>query len=222
MMNAWLESAEIKRFAADERGSVFLEFTIAMMVFLTTLFGIVEFTHLFYEWNVATKAVQRGARLAAVSEPVAQNLITLNGLGGAALPGDPMPAFDFTCSGATASCSEGNYDVAAMNALVYGLNNATCDIDTTDPNPNPGMCDIYDRITPANVTVRYQYTGLGYAGRPGSYGRTGGAVPTITVSLSGLNFNFVFMGDLLGLGPILIPDLRTTITGEDLNVNGDP
>jgi hypothetical protein len=105
-----------------------------------------------------------------------------------------------------------------MNALVYGLNDGT---DCNQVTTSPGMCDIYDRVTPANVIIRYQYTGLGYAGRPGTYGRAGGAVPTITVSLSGLNFNFVFMGDLLGLGPIPIPGLHTTITGEDLNVNGD-
>src|SRR5687768_1302723 len=98
MMNAWLEFVNIRRFLNDERGSVFLEFTVAMMVFLLTLFGIVEFSHLMYQWNVATKAVQRGARLAAVSEPVAQDLLTLDGLGGGALPGDPMPAFDYTCS----------------------------------------------------------------------------------------------------------------------------
>lgn len=83
------------------------------------------------------------------------------------------------------------------------------------------MCDIYDRIGPENVIIRYQYTGLGYAGRPASTpSRLGGAVPTITVSITGLTFNFVFLNGLLALGPVPIPGLNTTITGEDLNVNG--
>lgn len=215
MKNACLESVEVRWFLRDERGSVFLEFTVTVMVFLLSLFGIVEFSHLFYQWNIATKAVQHGARLAAVSNPVAGQLVTLTGLEGGALPGDAMPSFDFICSGSGASCSNGgNYSSAAMNDLIYGLGNNVCDPEPLPP-PAPqtplGMCDIYDRIAPANVIIRYQYTGLGYAGRPG------GAVPTITVNLTGLNFNFVFLNGLLTLGPVPIPGLNTTITGEDLN-----
>jgi hypothetical protein len=211
MKNASSESAEIGRFLRDERGSVMLEFTVTMWVFLLALFGVIEFSHLFYQWNIATKAVQHGARLAAVSNPVPQGLVTLTGLEGGAMPGDPMPAFDFTCTGY--NCAGGN---AAMDALVYGLNDTAngCTPDSPPPPRELGMCDIFDRITPQNVVVRYQYTGLGYAGRPG------GAVPTITVSLTGLNFNFYFLNGLLALGPIPIPGLNTTITGEDLNVNG--
>ena len=73
-----------------------------------------------------------------------------------------------------------------------------------------GMCDVFTRIRPQNVVIRYQFTGLGYAGRPG------GMVPTITVSLKELQFNWVALSGLLGLGPITIPGLKTTITGEDL------
>jgi uncharacterized membrane protein len=50
-------------------------------------------------------------------------------------------------------------------------------------------------------------------------GRPGGPVPTITVELQGLNFHFFFLGGLMGFGDIVIPSMRTTITGEDLSSN---
>jgi hypothetical protein len=72
-----------------------------------------------------------------------------------------------------------------------------------------GMCNMFDRIAVANVKVTYTNTGLGYAGRPG------GLVPTITVQLQNIPFQFFFIGWLLG-NTITIPPMTTTITGEDL------
>src|SRR5439155_14092757 len=110
----------------DEGGAVILEFTVTMLVFMTVLFGTIEFGYAFYQWNVATKAVQLGARLAAVSNPVASNLLTLTGLEDGTLPGAAMPNFNCVCSGATAACTGSvpsgatacTYNAAAMNALV--------------------------------------------------------------------------------------------------------
>jgi hypothetical protein len=210
MKSAVIHIAE-SRCCRDEAGSVLLEFTVTMLVFLIFVFGAVEGSLLFYQWNIATKAVQLGARLAAVSNPVSSDLLTLTGLEDTGkLPGDQMPDFDRICDGATGSCSGGTYNAAAMNTLVYGRGDTSCD----PSNSNIGMCDIYGRIKPENVVVRYQYTGLGYAGRPG------GPVPTITVGLQGLEFNFIALDGLLGLGPITIPGLRTTMTAEDLNGGG--
>jgi hypothetical protein len=67
------------------------------------------------------------------------------------------------------------------------------------------------------VNVDYTFTNLGYAGRPSGTGKTGGPVPTITVSLTGLTFNFLLLGNLLGLGNIPIRPFPTTIVGEDLS-----
>jgi hypothetical protein len=101
-----------------------------------------------------------------------------------------------------------------MSTLVFGRGDATCSYAQT--GPNIGMCDVFHLVQPENVIVRYQYTGLGYAGRPGVSGNTAGPVPTITVSLTGINFSFFFLSDLIGLPPMAIPGLHTTITGEDL------
>lgn len=213
----------------DDSGAAMLEFTVTVTVFLLAVFGIVEFGNLFYQWNAASKATQFGARLAAVSEPVASNLGALTGLSNSVLPGDPMPTFDFTCTsnsstGATGSCTGtgGTYSAAAMQTLIYGRGNGT-----TCPNPvtvgtdRIGMCNLFSRITPQNVSIQYQYTGLGYAGRPPGPGHTGAPVPTITVAIRGLTFQYIMLSGLVpGLTNVNMPPLAATMTGEDLNSSG--
>lgn len=209
-------------FRDDEGGASYLEFTVGMTTFFLILFGVIEFTYVFYQWNAATKAVQFGARLAAVSNPVSTGFTAMTGVGGSVKPGDPMPAFDITCNGSTAACTgtgSGAYTASAMQAIVYGRDslgtaNTQCGtVAVTNPLQN-GMCNYFDRIRPQNVILRYNNTGLGYAGRPG------GPVPTITVSLTGLSYNFLFLNGLMGFGIARVPSLDTTVTGEDLNASG--
>jgi hypothetical protein len=73
------------------------------------------------------------------------------------------------------------------------------------------MCLIFPRIKPENVRIEYVHTGLGYAGRPG------GPLPTITVGLIGLNFDFIILSGFLGLPPISMSGLTATATAEDLS-----
>ncbi len=190
----------------DASGAVAVEFGLVGGIFITLLVAMLEFGHAFWQWNSATKAVQLGARLAAVSSPVSSDLKSLSGLSGSVQPGDPMPYFERVCSGATKSCSSGSYDAAAMNTIVFGPGNSAC-----PTTAQKAMCRIFPRIKPENVVVEYVHTGLGFAGRPG------GPVPTVTVRLTGLNFDFVVLGGLLGLGPVQMPGLATTVTGEDLS-----
>src|SRR5438128_12366551 len=78
--SACMACDRLKTLWHDQEGAVILEFTVTMLVFMTVLFGTLEFGYAYYQWNVATKAVQLGGRLAAVSNPVASNLLTLTGL----------------------------------------------------------------------------------------------------------------------------------------------
>lgn len=216
-----MASAERISFRDDESGASYLEFTVGMMTFFVVLFGIIEFSYIFYQWNAATKAVQFGARLAAVSNPVDSSLSTLTGLEGGALPGAAMTTFDRTCSGATASCTGGTYNADYMGAIVYGrlddgfgTARTTCSAAAVSNPLQNGMCNYFSSIAPQNVVIRYQYTGLGYAGRPG------GPVPTITVSVTGISYSFIFLNGLMGFGNAPVPALATTVTGEDLNAAG--
>jgi Flp pilus assembly protein TadG len=221
-----LAIARIIRFNRDDSGSTMVEHTVTMLTFFLILFGIIEFSYLYYQWNAATKAVQFGARLAAVSDPIASGLRTYTGLTNANRPGDALPAnaYDVTCratgaSAATVTCT-GTFTAAtsaSFRRIVFGEPTRTVCV---DPAPTPqtvGMCNYFSRLQANNVVVRYQYTGLGYVGRPG------GAVPTVTVSLSQtvadrLQFQFVFLNALSGLLPVTMPTFSTTVTGEDLNI----
>jgi hypothetical protein len=207
------------RFLRDQNGGVLVETTIMISIVLVFVLGSVDFLFAFYQWNAAAKAVEIGARIAAVSAPLANGLNSLSTgvLSPSVHLGDTMPSFTVTCNdggGAGCSCSGtctgvSGYNSSALDTIVHGRGSTACG-DATSPY-HAGMCDIFPRIQPANVKVVYAQTGLGYAGR------NGGPVPTITVSIQNLTFQFFFLGGLLGLGDINMPGLQTTITGEDLS-----
>ncbi len=206
----------VRSFLRDEAGAVFAEFALLLPFLVVIVFGSVDFLYAFYQWNAAAKAVEVGARIAAVSDPVAAGLNRLSNqalLNGAA-PGAAVPAFVVTCKESSCACEgtcpalAGNlFDAAAMQRIVFGRGSAACGDATS--YETTGMCDVLPSITPDNVVIVYSQTGLGYAGRPG------GPVPTITVSLQHMEFKFFFLTAIMGM-KIAIPPMTTTITGEDL------
>jgi TadE-like protein len=214
------EVGTVLQLIRDDRGGVLVEVTLMLTVLIFFIFGSIDFLFAFYEWNAATKAVQVGARIAAVSNPVARGFDSLSAafISATLRPGSPMPSFTITCDGRAAKCKcEGfclggviAYDASAMDTIIYGRGSKACgdahSIYTT------GMCDIFNRITPANVRIEYRQpispAGLGFVGRPG------GPVPLITVSLQNIPFRFIFLGFILH--DIQIPRVATTVTGEDL------
>jgi Flp pilus assembly protein TadG len=204
------------RFWRDEVGSPLVEVAVLIPIVFMFLFASADFLIAFYQWTAATKAVEVGARLAAVSDPVASGLSTIptNALNGTTVQlGDTMPDFEVTCSGTgTCTCTRGTctgfgaYSAAAMNTIVFGRGSSACG--DAASFYYAGMCDILKQITAANVKVVYSQTGLGYAGR------AAGPVPTITVSLQNLNFQFLFLN---GFAARTMPSFATTITGEGLS-----
>jgi Flp pilus assembly protein TadG len=212
--------AFFNRAVADQAGNVLVETTVMIPILFTFLLGGVDFLNAFLQWSAAAKAVEVGARIAAVSDPVASGLnsIPTSALSSTVHLGDPMPAFTVTCDGGAMACTctsgsctgMGAYSAAAMNLIVYGRNgNSACGAATSEYFA--GMCNMFWPILPEYVTVVYSQTGLGFAGR------TAGPVPTITVSLnagaSKLPFQFYF----LPFAQINIPTVATTITGEALS-----
>jgi Flp pilus assembly protein TadG len=189
-------------------GAVMIEFSLIALLLLIVTCGMVDFSLALYQWNGASKAVELGGRLAATSDPVSSNISSLS----------PASAFSQVCSGASSSCSGGGvYSSAAMNTIVYGRGKSACG--AVASGQLAAMCDVYPGLTASNVTVIYQQSayatsGLGFAGR------SDGPVPTITVEVTGLTFNFFFLNGLLGLAPMSMPTMRTTVTGEDLSSSG--
>jgi Flp pilus assembly protein TadG len=52
-----------------EKGQTLVEFALAAMLFLTLLFGIVEFGRALWTWNTIVQATRAGARFAIVGDP---------------------------------------------------------------------------------------------------------------------------------------------------------
>jgi Flp pilus assembly protein TadG len=206
------------RFLRDQNGAVLVETTVMMALMFVFVLGSIDFLFLLYQWNAATKAVQLGARIAAVSNPVATGLNNLSNavVSVSVSPGAAMPFFEVRCNGATATCictgtctGVNGYDTAAMNTIIFGRGSSSC-TDATSAY-NAGMCDIFGRIKAANVVISYTQTGLGYAGRPG------GPAPTITLALQNMSFQFFFLSGLLRFNDIRMPALTTSVTAEDLS-----
>jgi Flp pilus assembly pilin Flp len=217
-------SSFIARLVRDEDGGPLVEVAIIFPILITVLFGGVDFMNALYQWNAAAKAVEIGARIAAVSDPVASGLNSIpeNVLSSSVVLGSPMPDFTVACDGGATACAcvnggcdgMGAYSAEAMGFIVYGrAGKSAC----TPPASEyfAGMCNIFPLISPQNVTVVYAQTGLGYAGR------SLGPVPTITVSLNAassktkLPFKFFF----LPFAAIDIPQVTTTITGEAMSAS---
>ena len=214
----------IRRLWRDQAGGALVEATVLIPILFVFLLGSVDFLYAFYQWTAATKAMQVGARLAAVSDPVATGMTGATNIaksavnGSTVFTGDPMPDFQVTCNnGGSGSCSctrgtctgMGSYNAAAMNTILFGRGSSACD-DATNYY-NAGMCDIFPRITAANVQIVYDQTGLGFAGR------AAGPVPTIAVSLQNLTFQFFFLDGLMGFANLAMPAFTTTVTGESLS-----
>jgi hypothetical protein len=204
------------RLHRDRSGTTTIEFTMVALLFLLLTFGVIEFGFMLWQYNSAAKAAQLGARLAAVSDPVWSELRNLEDTGtpGAAWETD----YSVTCDGDSEDCSgtfAGDYDPTAMQCLVFGRSETAPPCDTacaeTGIGGENGICDRYAFVAPENVSITYSHTGLGFAGRPG------GPVPTITLRLTGLTFDYFALGDLLGFDQVTMPDFQVTMTGEDLN-----
>jgi hypothetical protein len=192
----------------DASGAVAVEFGLVGSMFIVMLFGLMEFGTALWQWNQASKALQLGVRLATVSDPVSSDLKTMTGVSGTVEEGDPMPYYQRICSGASKTCSGGTFDEKALQTLLYGPGNTSC---PTTTQRFPAMCQLFPRVRPENVIVEYTHTGLGFAGRPG------GPLPTITVRLVGLDFDFVVLDELLGLTKVSMSGLNASATAEDMS-----
>jgi hypothetical protein len=57
----------IKSFNSDERGSTLVEYSIAALVFLTSMFAVMEFGRALWVHNALSDATRRGARYAVLN-----------------------------------------------------------------------------------------------------------------------------------------------------------
>jgi len=182
----------------DSKGTSSVEFALVVVLFFLLVFGIIDAARMMWHWNAAAKAAHWGVRFAVVNDPVASGLASIDCLVAAKGNGVPCPANTLTpnpvvCTMSSCSGNYGAFDSAAFTAIVNE------------------MRKIYDGVTAANVQIAYRHVGLGFAGNP--YGSD--IVPLVTVTLTGMNFNFLTPG-LSGLATIAMPDFRTALPAEDM------
>ncbi len=198
---------------AHREGAAAVEFALICVPLLAITIGIMEFSFALYQWNAAEKATQFGVRMAVVSTPVADNLFNYDGKdAGNSFGDEPMPDFNngntAVCDGSTSSCS-GNADIGAFDSAPFNRIVAK-------------MQQIYPSITAANVVVEYTSMSLGFVGRPC------GPVPSVTVRLQNMAFDFIVIDAILSLvkggtglpASITMPSFTATMVGEDLNTQG--
>ena len=158
-------------------------------------FGTVDVLYMLHEWNLASKATYRGARVAIVSNPAALGLsnpaYTAGNSANLALiwrrgrPTGDGQLSDLQCDLQFDELRYGTLDAAAFAAIVTE------------------MQQIFPRLQPTNVQVRYQTTGLGFSGRPG------GLPMTVTVSIQCMSHQMFFLGAVGWLGVPACNGLRT-------------
>ncbi|WP_246676327.1 TadE/TadG family type IV pilus assembly protein [Mesorhizobium sp. B1-1-5] len=203
-----------------------VEMTIVAPLLFALTFGFVDFGYALYQWNGATKAVQIGARLASISDPVVSTTALANAAP-SSVPGAPVAAgsYSFVCkyTVSTGACKDQNgtstiFDTNASNAFSRIFRGDTA-ITNDDACPaltgtqRPGMCHFLPGLKRSEVVITYSATGLGFQTR------LGGPVPTITVELQNRTFQFFFLSGLMGFGNINMPSMLSTVTGEDLKTS---
>ncbi len=194
----------IRRFWRDDSGLALTEALLTIPIMMIVLAAMVEFGVAVFQWNQATKAVQIGARRAAVSSPIVgdgayASLGDFSSSG--ALAGDPVPGIP-----ASVSCRGATCDTARLNRLLTGGDGVCGAVGSGFV----GMCDVAPFLSADNVMVTYHRSFLGYVGRP--YGQ----VSTVTVELRDVTVDFLFIDTLLGIDNITIPSQPVSMTSEDL------
>jgi Flp pilus assembly protein TadG len=111
---------QIKLFKSKERGSTLVEFAIAATVFLTCVFGVIEFGRALWVHNALTDAARRGARYAVLHSPD-----DLDQVKNVVVYGDPAGGIDPLVSDLTT-------DNVTVTYSDFGVNHGTVTVSVED------------------------------------------------------------------------------------------
>jgi Flp pilus assembly protein TadG len=214
----------VNRALRDITGSVLVEAAVVMPLFLVVALGTVDATNLFHEYQMADKAAYYGARVAAVSNPVASTVASyLN------LTNPPYTAAQLanascdtsgSCGGWCFSAATGNTTGNCPSGLSYTCQAGSCtnsgSYSSTAFTPIlTAMQSVYPQLQAANVKIVYtQIDNSGFAGNL-SWNVTVSILPTQT-------HQFYFISGLINLlgGRVAassnIPAYASTLTAESL------
>jgi Flp pilus assembly protein TadG len=109
----------IKLFGTDERGATLVEYAIALTVFLTSMFGVIEFGRALWVHNALSDAARRGARYA-----VLHSANDIDQVKNVVVYGDPA-------GGTQPSIPNLTPDNVTVNYSEFGLNKGTVSVSVT-------------------------------------------------------------------------------------------
>jgi Flp pilus assembly protein TadG len=99
-----------------ERGATTVEFALVLILFLTFLLGIVDFSRMLFTWNAAGEATRAGARYAVVCDDtgrkdavLARMRLMLPQIGDISLAWAPAGCTSTTCQGVTVTITSLDY-----------------------------------------------------------------------------------------------------------------
>ena len=207
----------VYRLLRDNAGSVLVETTIVLVLFLSLVLGTIDVSYMFFEWAVANKAAYVGARTAVVSNPVDASVYSklsysssqLQKIGDACYDssGDNTncPAVKTACTSTGCSictstgCAGGSHDANAFNTIFSA------------------MKQVFPRLAAENVKISYETNGAGFVGQPyldntachGCF-----ILPmNVTVSIQCMTHQFFFIDGVMGWIFSLPPDCPTSPKG---------
>lgn len=205
----------------DERGTTAVEFAlIGLLLFLVT-FGIIDMGLAYWQWIMAEKATQVGVRKAVVSNivpggaggltawPINSNGTSADGT----LCMNPTTGTIITdCSFSDVTCTSN----AAGTTITCNCPSTPCPKGTPAASDFTAVVAEMQKMDPYiannNVQITYSQNGLGFVGRQS------GLPYTVTVTLTGMTFQFFVIDILAGFGGrFTMPPFKATLTGEDLS-----
>ena len=200
----------------NETGAVATEFALLFGFLLMLSLGFIEFGVALLQWNRAEKAVQLGARLAVVRDPVATDLVDFSGKTAGNSFGDAC--MDPATGAIQAGCVYNPNPVVCTSTGCSGYGFSATDFNDIVTE----MRSIFPTIQPENVTIEYGASGLGFVGRPSSQPGLFNLSPLVTVRVNNLIFDFLVIDVLFGIQNLAMPPFSATLTGEDMSTITDP
>ncbi len=196
------------KFGKNEDGSALTEFAVTLPLFLILLFAVVDFGQIYLHWILAEKATHLAARLAVVRSPVCSGVPVRN----RRATGAPRNvAFGTGCAEVPGLCADPG-TIECTGADVLG--------DTFDEIINAIGPLLPSGVKPEDIRFTYSFADLGFLGGP--------YVPMVTVELGeeievpyitplGPLLQAFYGGSGSGLANPVMPSMRATLPGEDLN-----
>jgi Flp pilus assembly pilin Flp len=219
------------RWLKDERGANTVEMVMIIGALTLLTAGVVDVGRVMTEYNAIQKGVEMGVREAVTRDPIVLPIkfhftcnppTDTNLVGQLCIDGDgnQRPECDFgnfvcTDTGCTGSFGGNDFDLNYTQNCNSGEPGATND-DCLSRETFDGIVDemqtAVPSLSPANVTISYKSTKLGFVGMAG-------ALPgDVTVDVTGIPFGLMAS---LPFGEIAwtIPRMSHTFTGEDMSNN---